>query len=393
MKIGHYEQGISRPGGVGTYIRRLSNAQSLAGHTVYYLDTWPLTGDPGRKIATVIVGDESDLFMQAKTLGLDILHLHRHVSFFPPDCVPLIRTVHNNNPYCPSGTRYLKRSSQPCDRPYSFGGCLWGHLIDYCGSIRPQRFYPGFQRTWQDIQTLDKVTTIANSQFVKDQMLRSNYPADNLHVLHYPAPDIEEYFSPEQGELPHFIFLGRITPEKGLVWLLRALAEVKVPIHMDIAGTGTQQQEQAIRHLADRLGLMNKITFHGWVNEAKTIQLIHKARALVFPSVWHEPAGLVSLEAAAAGRPIIASKVGGIPEYALRLQNALLVEPNDVGGLARSIEQLAEDWSLAQQMGAEGLSKAKEYFALESHLQELARLYQLALDRHRRLNERVEEPI
>jgi glycosyltransferase involved in cell wall biosynthesis len=381
MQIGHYMQGIWDRGGIATYICRITKAQRAAGHTVHYLDTRPFTGVQDEAVdLPIVVRDDKDLFTQTKACGLDILHLHTNVSVIPPGSTPVIRTIHSNSPYCPSGSRYLKRWSQPCARAYSLSGCLWGHLVDHCGSIRPQRFYPGFQSTWQDMDTLREASAIANSQFVKDQMIRSGYPPDNVHVLHLPAPEIGEYFPPEQEDLPHFVFLGRITPEKGFVWLLRALAEVKVSLHMDIAGSGNQEQEQAIRRLAERLGLMNRITFHGWVNEAKAIQLIQGARALVFPSVWHEPAGIVSLEAAAAGRPIIASSVGGIPEYACRLQNAVLVEPNDVQGLARSIEQLATDSSLAKRMGAEGRKMAKENFSLEKHLEELMSLYKLAVE-------------
>jgi glycosyltransferase involved in cell wall biosynthesis len=381
MIVGHYMQGIWDRGGIATYIRRISKAQRAAGHTVHYLDTRPFTGtrDEGVDLP-IVVPDDNDLFVQAKACGLDVLHLHTTISVFPPASTPVIRTVHGNNPFCPSGSRHLKRWGKPCDRAYSLGGCLWGHFVDYCGSIRPQRFYPGFQITWQDMDVLKEVPAIANSQFVKDQMIRSGYSADNIYVLHYPAPEVGDYFPPEQEDVPHFVFLGRITPEKGFVWLLRALAEVKVPLHMDIAGSGNQEQEQAIRRLAERLGLMNRITFHGWVNEAKAIQLIQRARALVFPSVWHEPAGIVSLEAAAAGRAIIASSVGGIPEYAGRLKNALLVIPNDVEGLARSIEQLATDWSVAQGMGIEGRKSAKENFSVENHVLELMRLYELTVE-------------
>jgi len=380
MIVGHYTQGISDRGGTATYIHHLSKAQRAAGHTVHYFDTRPFTEAEDESVdLPIVVRDDNDLFIQAKALGLDILHVHMTLSVVPRGCTPVIRTVHNNGPYCPSGSRYLKRLGLPCDRAYSLGGCLWGHLVDHCGSMQPQRFYPGFQRTWQEMYTLSEVPAIANSQFVKDQMIRSGYPTDNVHVLHLPAPEIGDYFPPEQGDLPHFVFLGRITPEKGFVWLLRALAKVKVPVHMDIAGSGNQEQERAIRSLAERLGLMNRITFHGWVNETQAIQLIQGARALVFPSVWHEPAGIVSLEAAAVGRPIIVSKVGGIPEYAGPLQNALLVEPNDVQGLARSIEQLAKDSFLAKQMGAEGRKMAKEHFSLEKHVQELMRLYELAI--------------
>jgi glycosyltransferase involved in cell wall biosynthesis len=382
MIIGHYMQGIWDGGGISTYIRRITKAQLAMGYTVHYLDTRSCTTTSSEAVdLPIVVRDDNDLFIQAKAHRLDILHLHTTVSVVPRDSTPIIRTVHGNSPYCPSGSKHLKRSDQPCDRAYSFGGCLWGHLVDYCGSIRPQRFYPGFQRAWQEMQTLRSVPVLANSQFVKDQMIRSAYPADNISVLHCPAPEIGEYFPPRQENVPHFVFLGRFVPEKGLSWLLQALAIVKVPVHLDIAGSGNQEQVQAIHGLAEHLGLMNRITFHGWVNEAQAIELIQRARALVFPSVWHEPAGIVSLEAAAAGRAVIASKVGGIPEYANRLENALLVEPNDAQELARSIEQLAKDLFLAKQMGVEGRKMAKEHFSLEKHVQKLINLYELAIKR------------
>lgn len=380
MIIGHYMQGIWDGGGISTYIRRLTKAQLAMGYTVHYLDTRSCTTTSSEAVDLPIVArDDNDLFIQAQEHRLDILHLHTTVSVVPPNSTPIIRTVHGNSPYCPSGSKHLKRSGQPCDRAYSLNGCLWGHLVDRCGSIRPQRLYPGFQRVWHEMYALKNIIAIANSQFVKDQMIRSGYPADKIRVLHLPAPEIKEYYPPAFEDVPHFIFLGRLTLEKGLAWLLQALEKVKVPVHIDIAGSGNQEQEQAIRRLAERLGLMNQITFHGWVNEARAIQLIQGARALVFPSVWHEPAGLVSLEAASAGRPIIASKVGGIPEYASRLQNALLVEPNDICGLAGSIEQLAKDPDLATQMGLEGRKRVQEHFFLKEHLRELMELYKLAI--------------
>lgn len=377
-------RGIWDIGGIATYIRRISKAQHDAGHTIYYLDNRSFNEVKSEEIhLPIVVSDDRDLFDQAKSLGLDILHLHTTVSVVPPDSLGVVRTIHGNNAYCPSGSRYLKRWDQPCDRAYSLGGCLWGHFVDHCGSVRLNKLYAEFEITWQEKDTLREIPVLTNSQFVKNQMIRSGYKADVIHVLHLPAPEVKEYFSPPDTDLPHFVYLGRITPEKGFVWLLKALAEVKVPFHADIAGTGNHVQEQAIRTLTESLGLTDKITFHGWVNEAKAIQLIQKARALVFPSVWHEPAGFVNLEAAAAGRAVIASKVGGIPEYAGRLQNALLVEPNDVSGLAKSIEQLATDWDMAKQMGMQGRQMAKEHFSLGKHEREIMRLYQLA-DHHKK---------
>lgn len=379
MRIGHYMKGIWDQGGVATYIRRLSQAQQATSKSVYYLDSRLSKANQAEEANPIItLANEEDLFIQAEKLKINILHLHTHVHEIISSSIPIIRTIHGNNPYCPSGSKYLKRLGQPCDRAYSLGGCLWGHLVDYCGSLRPQRFYPGFQTVWQEMNNLKQIPVIANSQFVKNQMVRSGYPTDKIHVLHLPAPEIREYLPPPQEDLPHFLFLGRITPEKGLAWLLQSLSQIKVPYHMDIAGSGNQVQEEKIHRLADNLGLAEQITFHGWVQEAKAIKLIKQARALIFPSVWHEPAGFVSLEAAAAGRAVIASRVGGIPEYAEYLQNALLVEPNDIGQLTKSIELLATDWDKAKQMGWEGRKMAKTHFSMEKHEQEVNNLYQLA---------------
>jgi glycosyltransferase involved in cell wall biosynthesis len=371
-------RGIWEHGGVASYIRRLGTAQSTAGHTVYYLDRQTPTSlkDSGIE-PPIVVRDDSDLFTQAKTLNLDILHLHIAVSHLPSGRIPTIRTVHGHQPYCPSGGRYLARWREPCDRAYNLGGCFWGHLVDRCGSPRPGILYRDFQTTWDEMRTLSHLVAIANSQFVKDQMVRSGYAEKRIHVLRSPAPKLPEYFPPPQEGVPHFLFLGRIVEQKGLDWLLRAIHNVSVPVHLDIAGDGYQESE--LHHLSEQLGISDRVTFHGWINEAKTFELLQAARALIFPSVWHEPAGIVSLEASAAGRPIIASQVGGIPEYIALPQHILLVQPNDIDGLAQHIERLALDWSLAKNLGEEGQTLLQNQFSMQQHLQQLMQLYKLAM--------------
>ncbi len=379
MRIAHYMKGLSDPGGIATYIYRLSQAQLAAGHRVYLFDTRPINLNLVAEDCRVLVSDDDDLYRQAELHQLDILHLHTSISKLPPQELPVVRSVHSHNPYCPSGSRYLQNWHQPCDRPYGLGGCLWGHVVDHCGSIRPHVLRDEFQRCWQEMETLTKLPAIANSEFVRQQMIRSGYNSALVEMLYLPAPKIQDYSPPPDTGIPHFAFVGRITPQKGLNWLLKALALVQVPIHLDIAGTGNQEQEKLLISLIRQLKLEDKVTLHGWVDSVQVMQLLRAARALIFPSVWHEPAGFVSLEAAAMGRPIIASKVGGIPEYVECLQNALLVDANDINGLAQSIEKLARNWSLAQKMGLKGKLMVEEYFSMEDHLQNLMKLYDLAI--------------
>ena len=373
MIIGHYEHNIWIQGGISSYIRRISAAQQAAGHQVYFFSKYPSQGLNGEEQPIVTETDEN-LFSQAAQLGLDILHLHTYVNIPPPDTLPALRTLHIHIPYCPSGGKFLKRWSRPCDRPYSLPGCLWGHLVDHCGSVRPEKLYHNLHRTQIEMSTLATIPVVAVSHFLRNQMIQTGYDPTLIHVLHLFASKVTNEPPPPTDEVPHFVFLGRIVPEKGLEWLLRALHQVKVPVHLDIAGEGYQLSD--LQNLAQKLQITDKITFHGWVDEQCVNQLIRSSRALIFPSVWHEPGGTVAFEAMAHSRAVIMSRVGGMPEVVLHEQNGLLVDSNDIHQLAASIERLATDWNLAKQLGDEGNRMAAKQYNLPNHMEQLMQFYQ-----------------
>ena len=225
------------------------------------------------------------------------------------------------------------------------------------------------------MQTLNTIPTVTVSNFLKEQMVRSGYDPKLIHVLHLPAPEVKTYVPLPSAGVPRFVFLGRITPQKGVAWLLRAVKEVTVPIQVDIAGEG--YEEPAMRRLAAQLGIEDRVTFHGWVSGKEVNSLLEGSRALVFPSVWHEPAGLVSLDAMASGRPVIASRAGGMPEVVEEGINGLLVKPNDTAGLAQAIERLAGDEILAEQLGKAGHEAAGTRYALDGHTARLMQLYKM----------------
>jgi glycosyltransferase involved in cell wall biosynthesis len=372
MIIGHYEHEIWAKGGIASYIRRVSAAQAALGHQVHFLSRQPSVGANDFE-QPIVVPTEIELYQQAQKLGLDILHLHRPVHTRPPAELPAIRTLHGHQPYCPSGSRYLNRWQKPCDRAYSLHGCLWGSLVDHCGSIRPHNLLHNFQETWHEMATLATIPVITVSHFLKDQMVRSGYAAEMIQVLHLMPPDMAELPPLPQGDQPHFVFLGRISPAKGVAWLLRALQQVSVPIHVDIAGEG--DQELAMRELCKDLQLDDRVTFHGWVDRQQVEALIRQARAIVFPSIWHEPGGTIAFEAMVQSRPVIMSRVGGMPEVVLDEVNGLLADPNDIAGLAACIERLAIDGALAQSMGEAGRKMATEQYALSIHIEKLMNSY------------------
>jgi glycosyltransferase involved in cell wall biosynthesis len=107
--------------------------------------------------------------------------------------------------------------------------------------------------------------------------------------------------------------------------------------------------------------------------------LIQRARAVLFPSLWQEPAGLVTLESAAYGRAVIASAVGGIPEYALD-DFARRVAPNDTDALVNALTDLVDDAERAEAMGRAGYGLARSRFSMKQFLDRLDALYELALE-------------
>ena len=371
MRIGHYAPKIWAEGGIATYIRRLGEAQAGAGRDVVYFGNAHEAG--GGTNDFIGVEGAADLFRRAEGLRLDVLHLHKPVDVLPPSPVPVVRVVHGNGASCPSATRFLTRQQTPCPRAYSVSGCLWGHLVDHCGSRHPQNIRADFRQIRHQMRQIPRMPTYTVSQFLKSQMIRAGYNEDQLQVLRSPAPDVQEAFRPPPSDgPPRFAFLGRLVPHKGLGWLLRALAQTNTDVRLDVAGEGYARE--AMQRLTEQLGLTSKVTFHGWVPPEAAKQLIEAARAVVFPSLWHEPAGLVTLEAAAYGRPVIASRVGGIPEYALD-DYSLLVQPNDINGLAEALERLATDYTLAEKMGRDGRDAVRRYFSMRTFLDELDALY------------------
>lgn len=376
MRIGHYAKHLWTPGGIRTYVRRLGMAQNARGHTVMYLSNEVESGSPFNPDTCHTINEES-VVACANDFDLDVLHLHTAaplptISYSGSAAVSVVRTMHGHQASCPSGSRYLSRQSAPCNRTPSRLGCLFGHVVDGCGSRRPHRIAEHFHRFDTEVKLVKQIVTLPVSRFLRDRMIEAGCPSEQMRVIPSPAPTVPTTAPMDVNGLARFLYIGRLTPEKGILWLIRAFARTNTPAHLDVAGDGALLS--TARKLASQLGISERVTFHGWVSAAKIAALMEVSRAVVFPSVWHEPAGLVSLEAASYGRALIASRVGGIPEYA-RKGHALLVSPNDVDELAQAIMRLADHPVLAACMGRVGQTVIAPQFSMDGFLDTLEDVY------------------
>ena len=112
--------------------------------------------------------------------------------------------------------------------------------------------------------------------------------------------------------------------------------------------------------LSDMIGEDARIRYLGYVERVEDVY--QSSDIVVVPSRWQEPLGLISLEAGACGKPVVATRVGGIPEIVQHGETGLLVEPADVASLAASVRRLVEDKSLREAMGRRGRERVVERF-------------------------------
>ncbi len=372
QRIGHFASNLNAKGGIATYVHRLAEAQKIRGRDVSIISDVEL-GEEGLQVSST-----KELIDAGESLGLDVLHIHTKLPEILPTNIPVVRTIHTNSAGCPSGSRYLTRQRRPCNRKFGLAVCTWGHLADHCGSRKPKLLSNGFRNTRDEIEQSHAMLTLAVSNFVRRQMVQAGCSESNVKVLRSPSPEINLPFSESPTKSPaRFVFIGRIVEHKGLDWLVRAMALASSNVILDVAGDGNPNEIAKIKALAQSSGISDKIVWHGWLKPDEITNLILNARAVVFPSVWHEPAGLVTLESAACGRPVIGSTAGAIPEYALP-EFATLVDPHDDATLAQNLDHFAENHEQANQLGKNGYHIARSTFSMNAFVEKQDEFYRLA---------------
>ena len=171
------------------------------------------------------------------------------------------------------------------------------------------------------------------------------------------------------------VCVGRLSPEKGYAGLLDALAAIAESdgeFRLVIVGDGPQME--AVQTRATELGLVDRIRFAGALPETETLGEIARADVLVLPSLM-EGLPVVLMEAMAMGRPVLASRVAGIPELVVETRSGFLFTPSDWDDLARRLSALLScraDW---EDMGRIGRAKIEEEFKVELSASRMARLF------------------
>ncbi|MED5619595.1 glycosyltransferase family 4 protein [Ideonella sp. BN130291] len=178
---------------------------------------------------------------------------------------------------------------------------------------------------------------------------------------------------------PSVLFLGAWTESKGVFDLLSAWATVQRAMPQARLQLGGAGDEQALKAFARQQGVEGTVDWLGWISADDKRQALRRAWLLVLPS-HAEALPMAVLEAMAAGLPIVATRVGGIPHAVRHGVDGLLVAPRDVAGLADALLAVLADEPRRRAMGTSGRQRVRDHFAADVVVPQVQALWSDLLD-------------
>lgn len=246
------------------------------------------------------------------------------------------------------------------------------HYTDYLHLFGNSR-----QRYMDRLSTSIATKIIAVSHAAKTVMsTREGVNSDKIVVVHNGFDEKRISFfniNPTEDGFKHVVSIASLEPRKGHRFFIEAASEialVKPDVRFLIVGDGAIGED--LKHMVETLNLSSKIKFLGYREEI--FDILRYADIFVQPSV-EEGFGISILEAMAMGKPIVASRVGGIPEIIKDGVCGFLVPPADKYALAQAIIRLLDDESLIRKMGHKAKAIVKDYFSIEKMVRSYEDIY------------------
>jgi glycosyltransferase involved in cell wall biosynthesis len=288
--------------------------------------------------------------------------------------VPVVHYLHNYRMGCING--FFLNHGKSCER------CLGGN------------FWPAFQTAcWHDSRLISGIAAlitlrirqvgsfrkvaawVALSQAQRKKHAEIGLPQERVHVIpHFYEPKGDSPSPCPQGDV---LFLGRLSPEKGVDWLLRAWKRVPAAgRRLRIAGDGPEMSK--LRALVNSLGLSN-VDFLGFLDKEGQRQAWSQTAFSVIPSIWSEPFPLTFLESWTNGRTFVSNRLGAMAEVVHEGKDGLLAEPFSEESLAAQIQKLILSPDSCVSMGESGRGRILSEFNKKLWLEKINRVYQKAL--------------
>lgn len=304
----------------------------------------------------------------------DLAHIHNIYHQISPSIltslkkagIPTIMTVHDFKLMCPNYIFYTQ--GEVCERckKYKYYNCVLHKCVKNSYLASKVNMLEMYLHKFLKIYKNNIDLYICPSQFVKDKLIEFGFNRDKIEVLpHFiaqPETNIVSINNSEQyiDSSSYILYFGRLSKEKGVKTLLEAMRLIKnKDIKLKIAGSGPKEKE--LKEYVSNNNLSNKIQFLGFLNSGKLDETIYNSLFTVMPSVFYETFGLSLLESYNHSKPVVAAKLGALPELIQENKTGLLFESGNSQDLVKKINKMLENRDKIEKMGIAGKNFTKKF--------------------------------
>jgi glycosyltransferase involved in cell wall biosynthesis len=312
----------------------------------------------------------------------DLVHLHNIHHHISPSILhtlkkydlPVVLTLHDYKPVCPVYTLLCR--GQVCERcrKKRFYFCLLkkcckDSLSKSALIMTEMYFHHHILKIYGSVDAF-----ISPSRFMKHKLKELGFRGK---IHHLPNPIGPEEFLPSYTwEKEFIVYFGRLSKEKGIFTLLRAMKDL--PVQCKIFGEGPEKKE--LIKIAEDENISN-VAFPGFISKEELKNALRKAMFAVVPSEWYENYPYSIIESFALGKPVIASKIGGIPELVEEAKTGLTFEPGNVEELKSKIMYFLNNPEQIVNFGKNARYFVERNLNPENYYQNLMTIYRKAIER------------
>lgn len=310
----------------------------------------------------------------------DVVHInlvHRHLTLsivraIKKYNIPIVYTVHDLNAVCPN--HEMLSNGKVCE------ACLHGNYIpcikQKCvkGSSAKSALAALEAINYKRMNIYDDIDLcITPSYFYKKKLEESGLIKNEIiHIKNFlPLDTVYTFDNPDNGYLLYF---GRISEEKGIITLLKAMKKSNSEIPLYILGTGPIEDE--VKTFISENKLESKVKMFGFKSGNELKKFVSEAKCIILPSEWYENGPYAIMEAMSQGKPVIVSEYGGLPEIVEDGKTGFICKPFDSNDLLRCINKVCalsdEEYKI---MSKTAVEKAKKDFNPDFYAEKLINLY------------------
>lgn len=312
----------------------------------------------------------------------DIVHIHNIYNHISPSIlyeirkrgIPVVYTLHDYHLITPNYIFF--HNGNICEKIK--GGNYLGSILHKCvrGSLPGTILTTTVFMIHSFLGSYSKNVNlfISPSLFLKNKMVEYGY--DSKKIIHLPNFINKIARKKVGGAKSYVLYFGQIYEHKGIFTLVE-VAKLLPHIKFKIAGTGPDEKKLKQLIKSEKI---NNIELLGFLNQSKLSRAISNSNFVIVPSLWYENMPYSILEAFANGKPVIASKIGGIPEIVRSGKNGFLFRPGNSQEFANKIQFLWDRPKLVKKFGLRAKSNVEDKYNPETHYNKLMGLYKIVQD-------------